>query len=189
MLFKLHGSTCWVGDIKSLGTSDEPEDSPEYGFESEEQSPFEIVYPGYRREVWLGDENWNILHDPEGGRVPWMEREPYSVLYEHLDCCLANAVVLVVIGNSFHDHYINEQIVRALRENSRLNVIVLDPGNVWSRRLPNGGLQKVIESPYSWTIEFGELDLEASRRIQWIRGRFGSAVATRKLVGLVNEIL
>jgi len=120
-LFKLHGSTCWVGGIKSLGSFEGSARRPKYGFESSESSPFDIVYPGHRREVWLGDESWSMPGLEGDMSIGWRQCEPYSILYQYLGECLANTSVVVVIGYSFHDNDVNARFAKTFRENKRVH--------------------------------------------------------------------
>lgn len=189
-LFKLHGSTCWVGGIKSLGPLDSTEGQPRYGFESEESRPFEIVYPGYRREIWLGKESWNMPHLESDLFVNWKQQEPYSVLYRYLDECLANARVVVVVGYAFSDKDVNARLAETFRQNKQVHFVVLDPGHKWEKKL-SGGLKEVrYEPPYRWTLDFMDLEPEAwNNRLHWIRGKFGTGSSRKSLLAKVEEIL
>lgn len=189
-LFKLHGSTCWVGDIKSLGPFSIAKDRPKYGFESEDSTPFEIVYPGYRREVWLGKDTWNIPQTSSDVFVGWRQREPYSVLYRYFDLCLSRAKVVIVIGYAFGDRDINARLAKTLEKNSLCHLVVVGPGNRSKRKLPTGVSEVVYEAPYSWDIDFMDLAPEAwNKRLHWIRGKFGTKTARASLLAMVNEIL
>lgn len=188
-LFKLHGSTCWVNGIKSLGSFDSTEGKPKYGFESGESSPFEIVYPGYRREVQLGDESWNMPELEGDLFVGWREREPYSVLYQYLDECLANARIAVVIGYAFEDNDINARFTETFRQNKQVHFVVLDPGRKWEKKLPNNLKEVWYEAPYNWALHT-YLEPEAwNNRLHWIRGKFGTRVSQKSLLTKAGEIL
>lgn len=189
-LFKLHGSTCWVGDIKSLGPLDNTGGQPKYGFESEENRPFNIVYPGYRREVWLGKETWNMPHLESDLFVGWRQQEPYSVLHRYLDECLTNTRVVVVIGYAFGDNDVNARFANTFRENKQVHFVVLDPGRKWEKKLP-GDLKEVwYEAPYRWTLDFMDLDPEAwNNRLHWVRGKFGTMLSRKSLLAKVKTIL
>jgi len=189
-LFKLHGSTCWVGDIKSLGPLDSTRGRPKYGFESEESRPFEIVYPGYRREVWLGDESWSMPGLEGDMFISWTKQEPYSILYRYLDECLANTRVVVITGYAFGDNDINARFAKTFRENKWVHFVVLDPGRKWKKKLSDDLKEVWYEPPYRWTLDFMDLDPEAwNNRLHWIRGRFGTKVYTKSLLAKVGEIL
>ncbi len=188
-LFKLHGSTCWVGGIKSLGAFPGDEGKPKYGFESEEQRPFEIVYPGFRREVWLGSESWSMPGLDGGAFASWQEREPYSVLYRYLDHCLIGCKVVVVIGYAFGDNDINARFLRAFETNKQLHMIVLDPGRRWSRKLQNDLREVWYEPPYNWAFR-GDLDTESwNNRLHWIHGKFGIKRFHKELIVRVRTAL
>jgi len=188
-LFKLHGSTCWVGGIKSLGSFSGSEGKPKYGFESEESRPFEIVYPGYRREVWLGKENWSMPGLDGDLFVGWRQREPYSLLYRYLDECLMNCKVIVVIGYAFGDNEMNTRFANALTSNKQLHMIVLDPGRRWEKKLPNDMREVWFEAPYNWSLR-DTLDPDAwNNRLHWIRGKFGTKRSQEQLMMMVRPAL
>lgn len=189
-LFKLHGSTCWVGDIKSLGQFDGSEGEPKYGFESQDSQPFEIVYPGYRREVWLGDESWSMPGLEGDLFVGWRRREPYSLLYQYLDECLTNAKVVVVIGYAFGDKEINAWFANTFKRNKEVHFVVLDPGLKWVRQLPDNSKKVTYQAPYQWALDFMDLEPEAwNKRLHWIHGKFGSKSSTKKLLATVKRHL
>ena len=188
-LFKLHGSTCWIGEIKSLGSFASNEGKPKYGFESEESSPFEIVYPGFRREVWLGKESWSMPGLDGDIFVRWQKREPYDLLYRYLDECLNNCNVVVAIGYAFGDNDINARFAKAFKTNRRLHMVVVDPGRRWEKKLQNGLREVWHEAPYNWVLR-NELDPEAwNNRLHWIPGRFGTKRSEKQLVAKVRSAL
>ncbi len=185
-LFKLHGSTCWAGEIKSLGSFARFEGEPDYGLDGEENSPFEIVYPGFRREVWLGKEYWHMPGLEGDTSVDWSQREPYSVLYKYLDECLANSTVMVVIGYAFGDHDINSRFVNAFRQNKLFHMIVVDPGRKFGIRSKGMG----YEPPYQRSMDLTDLEPEAwNNRLHWIRGKFGTKRMYEALRIKVESIL
>jgi len=189
-LFKLHGSTCWVGNIKSLGTFDSSEGEPKYGFESQDSGPFEIVYPGYRREVWLGKESWSMPELDSDSFVSWRQREPYSLLYQYLDECLTNTRVVVVIGYAFGDREINAWFANAFKKNKEVHFVVLDPGRKWKRKQPGNLTEIWYEPPYQWALDFMDLEPEAwNKRLHWIRGRFGSKASAKKMLATIKKYL
>ena len=189
-LFKLHGSTCWVGGIKSLGSFDSSQRKPKYGFESEKSSPFDIVYPGYRREVWLGNGSWSMPELETDLFVSWRRREPYSVLYQYLDECLTHARVVVVVGYSFGDKDINARLADTFRKNKLVHFVVLDPGRKWEKKLSASLKEIWYEPPYQWTPDFMDLEPEAwNNRLHWIRGKFGAKSSQGRLLAKVKEIL
>lgn len=188
-LFKLHGSTCWVGGIKSLGSFDGSQRKPKYGFESGESSPFEIVYPGYRREVRLGDESWSMPGLEGDMSIGWRQQEPYSIMYQYLDECLAVTRVVVIIGYSFHDNDVNARFAKTFRENKQVHFVVIDPGHKWKKKLPDGSKEVWYEPPYQWSLDFMDLDPEAwNNRLHWIRGKFGTMSSQDRLLAKVKQI-
>lgn len=64
-LFKLHGSTCWLGGIKSMGRFEARRDgdSADDGYP---QQQFDMVYPGHAHEMSLGKEYWTVRAIPAG---------------------------------------------------------------------------------------------------------------------------
>lgn len=189
-LFKLHGSTCWVGDIKSLGPLDNSDNEPKYGFESEDSCPLELVYPGHQREVWLGDESWHMPGIDSSLFSTWRQEEPYSILYNHLDECLTNAKIVVVIGYAFGDNEINSWFANTFKKNRDVHFIVLNPGQEWGKRLlPDGSTQITYYPPYYWKPEFMDLEPEACNRLHWILGKFGTKTSSKKLITMINQYL
>jgi len=177
VLFKLHGSTCWVhtGDlIKSLGTFSEDDEELQHPFHNEYRPPFEIVYPGHQKELWLGEGSWSMAGFSDNLWVASAERDPYQTLNAYLGTCLRKARVLAVIGYGFRDAITNRTISAALELNHDLRVVVLDPGlNIlWE------------ESPYRlapWLNDTGSF--------QWIKGKFGTKTAIQKLARAIKERL
>ncbi len=185
-LFKLHGSTCWVGSIKSLGSFTDWERELKCAFETEEAPPFDIVYPGHEREVSLGDEYWSMPGLDTDLQVGWRESEPYSLLHEYFDSCLLTASVLVVIGYAFGDQDINNRLMKALRTNETLHVVVLDPGIRWHRKA-TGDIW--YEAPYYWRLVLTDTSNEYSSRLHWIKGRFGTKASTTKLLAMTRRLI
>ena len=188
-LFKLHGSTCWVGGIKSLGSFNGSQRKPKSGFESNENGPFEIVYPGYRREVRLGSESWSMPGIEGDISIGWRQQEPYSIMYQHLDECLAVTKIVVVIGYSFGDTDINARFAKAFRENELVHFVVIDPGHKWAKRLSNGLKTVSYDPPYQWSLDFMNLDSKVwNKRLHWIRGKFGTRSSQDRLLAKVKYI-
>lgn len=177
-LFKLHGSTCWLaqgGLVKSLGSFAPAEQDEVFSFE-DYQSPFEIVYPGYRREVHLGDEHWTMEGlDDAVFSTRTTERQPYSLLDEYFESWLSNGRILVIVGYAFGDSQVNGRIAYALQQNQDLQVLVLDPGSdvLW------------VHSPFEYRLH---VPTEIEPRLQWLRGRFGNKGDTRKLLNRIRAI-
>lgn len=184
-LFKLHGSTCWVGGIKSLGSFTDWEKDPTYAFETEDTPPFEIVYPGHEREVSLGDEYWSMPGLDTDLQVGWREKEPYSLLHEYFDSCLSRTRILVVIGYAFGDRDINDRLMKALRMNENLHLVTLDPGIKWHRKATG---DTWYEAPYYWKLVLADTSNEFSSRLHWIRGRFGTKTSTVKLLAWTRRL-
>jgi hypothetical protein len=122
-LFKLHGSTCWLGGMKSMGRFEAR--TRNGGGDDYPSRPFDMVYPGHAHEMSLGKEYWDRASDPSGTQWPWLEQDPYKTLYAQLHQATRRAKVIVVIGYAFHDKLVNQEITRASRH---AKVIVVDPG-------------------------------------------------------------
>lgn len=122
-LFKLHGSTCWLGAMKSMGRFEAR--TRDDGGDDYPSRPFDMVYPGHAHEMSLGKEYWDRTSDPSGTQWPWLEQDPYKTLYAHLHQATRRAKVIVVIGYAFHDKVVNQEITKASRH---AKVIVVDPG-------------------------------------------------------------
>jgi hypothetical protein len=110
------------------------------------------------------------------------EREPYSLLYQHLDECLTNTRVVVVIGYAFHDREINASFANASQKNKEVHFIVLDPGRSSIK-------EGKYEPPYGWGFDFEELESNAWKRLHWIRGEFGPRSSAKNLLATVKEYL
>ncbi len=68
--------------------------------------------------------------------------------------------------------------------------MVLDPGNIWRKKLPDGSKEAWYEAPYQWSLDFMDLDPEAwNNRLHWIRGKFGTRSSQDRLLARVKQIL
>ncbi|PYR51467.1 MAG: hypothetical protein DMF89_06020 [Acidobacteria bacterium] len=85
-LFKLHGSTCWLGGMKSMGRFEAR--TRDGGGDDYPSRPFDMVYPGHAHEMSLGKEYWDRASDPSGTQWPWLEQDPYKTLYRRHRLCL-----------------------------------------------------------------------------------------------------
>ena len=78
-----------------------------------------------KTELWFGKERWERTGDPHGINGPWVDRDPYKTLYAYFHRTLRRAKVVVVIGYSFHDKHVNQEVTKAARH---AQIVVLDPG-------------------------------------------------------------
>jgi SIR2-like protein len=170
-LFKLHGSTNWLGGVKSLGSFKDTDD------ESGDDMPphkFEMVYPAHAHEKRFGKEYWEALADPYGDEGPWMEQDPYKTLYAHFHNILGHARLIVVIGYAFGDRRVNRELVDAVAKSTDTEVLVVDPGNMY--RLSPFDSLKYSEHECPWS------------RFTWLQGRFGDAKTTTAIVNAIKRI-
>jgi hypothetical protein len=181
-LFKLHGSTNWLGGgpTKSLGHF--PSDDhhhysqyPPYGFE--------MVYPGHEHEKWFGKEDWHDINPLVGDS--WDKREPYETLHNYLNQVTGNARLIVVVGYSFHDKRVNAQVAEVVNGNERTQVLVVDPG---SERYVKATDSKHWTPPFDW-LQFDRFGFECRwSQFVWLQGRFGERRTTKGIVDAVRGI-
>lgn len=166
-LFKLHGSTTWVGEgpIKSLasfhtsGTGD--------------GAGFVIIPPGHAYEISMGDEYWR-QPEPDDSVLPLLTAEPFKTLQSMFREALRAAKTLVVIGYAFQDRHINRQIESALAANNDLQVLVVDPGT------------RHGQAPFEW-LKFSLFKADWSR-LHWLQSRFerDTAAEVIKAISVVS---
>ena len=153
-LFKLHGSTNWVGEgpIKSLASFHRQNPN-----EDDSGPGFVMIPPGHAHEISLGDEYWQQpLRD--GGPPPWLGSEPFKTLHETFASAACNARLIVVIGYAFHDETVNRSLESALAANKQTKVLVVDPGTRYS------------QAPFDW-LKFALYEIDWSR-FYWFQDRF-----------------
>jgi len=175
VLFKLHGSTCWLrgGPVKSMGRFVAPSDDGG-GSDGYPPHPFEMVYPGHAHELWFGKEHWERIGDPHGMNGPWMEQDPYKTLYAYFHRAARRAKVIVVIGYAFHDKHVNHEITQASRH---ARIVVVDPG---IRRYDKAKDATHKDPPFEW-LKFSDMDTRWSR-FYWLDEKFGQPETTRILL-------
>jgi hypothetical protein len=178
-LFKLHGSTCWLGGVKSMGRFEER--TRDVGLDDYPSRPFDMVYPGHAHEMSLSKEYWDRASDPHGMDWPWLEQDPYKTLYARLHQAARRAKVIVVIGYAFHDKLVNQEITRASRH---AKVIVVDPGI--ERYDKRTGTTR-IEPPFEW-LKFNA-DGTRWSRFYFLDEKFGPPETTHALLDGMNRLL
>jgi hypothetical protein len=178
-LFKLHGSTCWLGGMKSMGRfaararNDGGDDYP--------PRPFDMVYPGHAYEMSLGKEYWDRASDPHGMQWPWLEQEPYKTLYAQFHQAARRAKVIVVIGYAFHDKLVNQEITKASRH---AKILVVDPGiERYDKRTDTTRTDPPFER-----LKFNA-DGTRWSRFYFLDEKFGPPETTQMLVGGIKGVL
>jgi hypothetical protein len=104
-LFKLHGSVGWYRDLKS--NQIELITRKLAPTELEQRLVNAVLYPAQTKSV---------------------TEEPYLTCYDYFEECLRNARLLVVIGHSFGDSYLNHIIKKSFTANSDLRLLIFNPG-------------------------------------------------------------
>jgi hypothetical protein len=100
ILFKLHGSVNWVRTTEGIQRVDIPQ--RDLG-----GAPTVIAYPSrLKREI---------------------HEEPFRINYDYLLACLLHAEVCVVIGFSFRDQEIVEELRQATELNQKLGLMIINP--------------------------------------------------------------
>lgn len=152
-LFKLHGSTNWVGDgpVKSLAKFSRR------GSSGNNDGPgFVMIPPGHAHEISLGDEYWRQpLH---GEPPPWLGSDPFKTLQAAFESAARQARLIVVIGYAFHDETVNRAIEAALTGNAKTKVLVVDPGTRYN------------QAPFEW-MKLSTYEIPWSR-FHWLQERF-----------------
>ncbi len=178
VLSKLHGSTNWLGGVKSMGSfpTDREESDPQmppYGFG--------MIYPAYDHEKWFGKEHWSSISGAGGMFQSWVEREPYRTLYALLRDTLEDAQLLIVIGYSFHDKEVNQHVLGWVNADEARKVLVVDPG---IERYIKRDDAKHWEPPFE-ALKSSESDTHWSRFV-WLQGRFGDTSTSKKLIEVIR---
>jgi hypothetical protein len=178
-LFKLHGSTCWLGGMKSMGRFEARTEDD--GGDGSSTRPFDIVYPGHAHEMSFGKEHWDRASDPHGMRWPWLEEDPYKTLYAHLHQATRRAKVIVVIGYAFHDKLVNQEITKASRH---AKVIVVDPG---IERYDKRTDSTRTDPPFEWL----KYNADGTRwsRFYFLDKKFGPPDTTQMLLDAMKGLL
>jgi hypothetical protein len=178
-LFKLHGSTCWLGGMKSMGRFEaRSAEDDEDGYATR---PFDMVYPGHAHEMSFGKEYWDRASDPRGTQWPWREQDPYKTLYAHLHQMTRRAKVIVVIGYAFHDKLVNQEITKASRH---AKIIVVDPG---IERYDKGTDTTRTDPPFQW-LKYNA-DGTPWSRFYFLDEKFGPPNTTQMLLKGIRGLL
>lgn len=107
ILFKLHGSVDWVRTPSGVIQRVESQKRDPGGMTTE------IAYPSRLKME---------IHE-----------EPYRTNYDYLLACLLHAKVCAVIGFSFRDQEIVEELRQAIQLNKKLRLLIIDPKSVLSQ--------------------------------------------------------
>lgn len=183
VLFKLHGSTNWLPiGVKSMGRFEARTD-PDEGSNGLPSHQFEMVYPGHAHELWLGNEAWQRISDPNGMFGSWLERDPYKTIYTYFHQAARRAALIVVIGYAFHDEQVNREITRASRH---AKIVVVDPG-IWRYVRRTDSTRQ--EPPFEWLkFKFSDQGTPWSR-FYWLHEKFGPSDTTRILLDGMRRLL
>jgi hypothetical protein len=179
-LYKLHGSTCWLGGMKSMGRF-EARTEDEGGGDGYPPHQFDMVYPGHAHEMSFGKEYWDRASDPHGMQWPWLEQDPYKTLYAQFHQAARRAKVIVVIGYAFHDKLVNQEITKASRH---AKIIVVDPG---IERYDKATDSTHTDPPFEW-LKFGDRDTRWSR-FYFLDEKFGPPDTTQMLLDGMKGLL
>jgi hypothetical protein len=104
-LFKLHGSLDWIDD-------------EEFGIVS-------IDFPRHLEADSLAGKGSPLLIFGTDQKATGLD--PFVTLLYHLSSALDDTNILVIIGYSFGDEYINQVVLQRFRTNPRLKIIVVSP--------------------------------------------------------------
>jgi NAD-dependent SIR2 family protein deacetylase len=109
-LFKIHGSLLWYKTSGSSSSIVKIPISPDRNYQvrlftNEDVSEL-LLYPAFSKEQHV---------------------EPYSTLLSRLKEALDACELLIAVGCSFRDSYLKQLIIERMRQNRRLQVIVVDP--------------------------------------------------------------
>jgi hypothetical protein len=178
-LFKLHGSTCWLGGIKSMGRFEAR--TRDDGGDDYPERPFDMVYPGHAHEMSLGKEYWDRASDPHGIQWPWLEQDPYKTIYAHLHQAARRAKMIVIIGYAFHDKLVNQEILKASRH---AKIIVVDPGIERYNKATNS---THTDPPFEW-LKYSEHGRPWSRFF-FLDEKFGPPETTQMLLDGMKGVL
>ena len=101
VLFKIHGSTNWISDSKTIVKS-----VSIHAAEVEDGYQNVMIYPATRKVAIS---------------------EPYFTCYDYLGKCLSSAEFCLVVGYSFRDYDVLMRFRAAAIANQKLQVAILDP--------------------------------------------------------------
>lgn len=128
-LFKMHGSLDWVEDeVHGICSVSMPRHT--YADDFEGQKPPLLIF---------------------GTDAKLTGKEPFLTLLYSFSSRLQDSDVLVVVGYSFQDEYLNDIIEQRMNRNTRLNIIVVSPKATEAMR----GVKFLTGSPRVKTINVG----------------------------------
>jgi hypothetical protein len=98
ILFKLHGSVFWQKNEEKIVFNDQP---------TSEEIEYVLLYPTQTKTI---------------------VEDPFLTCYNYFEECLRNAKLMIAIGYSFGDDYLNQVIARCQLANPELKIMVFNPG-------------------------------------------------------------
>jgi hypothetical protein len=98
ILFKLHGSVFWQKNGKQIVFNRQP---------TREEIEYVLLYPMQTKTI---------------------VEDPFLTCYNYFEECLRNAKLMIAIGHSFGDDYLNQVIARCQSANPELEIMVFNPG-------------------------------------------------------------
>ena len=98
VLFKLHGSVFWQTSGQQIIFNREP---------TPEEIEYVLLYPMQTKTI---------------------VEDPFLTCYNYFEECLRNAKLMIAIGYSFGDDYLNQVIARCQLANPELEIMVFNPG-------------------------------------------------------------
>jgi len=98
VLFKLHGSVFWQKNEEKIVFNDR---------RTSEEIEYVLLYPTQTKTI---------------------VEDPFLTCYNYFEECLRNAKLMIAIGYSFGDDYLNQVIARCQLANPELEIMVFNPG-------------------------------------------------------------
>lgn len=116
-IYRLHGSMSWFKDGKTIKNTRDYNRRQNIGTKEHL-----LIYPGYKGNPHIDNKDTDAYTFPSNQ----FERKIFE--YEYL----------IVVGFSFRDEHINEQVKKAMDNNQKLNLIILNP--IWE-----SGLNQIVD--------------------------------------------
>lgn len=147
-IYRLHGSMSWVKQGNSILNT------REYTARIPGHTEHLIIYPGFKGS-------------PEEDDIHPAFTHAHSALREDLSACN----LLIIIGFSFRDPYLNTIFMNCLKSNEKLNIVVLNPVKP---ECAESGLGDILRS--------------FERRITFLPHRFGSREAIAEMKKILSRM-